>query len=274
MTIDLRSSRALCVATLATLALLVASARLAAQVTAASAQGATVSPASRMATRAELESAAAEFDQLAASTAYSEPMRARARGQAVAIRRRLTEGDFRVGDLIVLRIEGQLTVNDTMTVLDGLRVSVPQFRQVSLAGVLRSELELRLRTELTDVVRNATVTARPLMRLAVLGSVTRPGYLSVPSETTVDGLLMLAGGPLPTAAVNEMNLTRADTVLLKASTTRSAVTQGLTIGQLELTDGDALLVPLKERWDRAAVLQIVGLAVTLLTTFTLLQQLP
>ena len=192
----------------------------------------------------------------------------------MAIRRRLTEGDFRVGDLIVLRIEGQLTVNDTMTVLDGLRVSVPQFRQVALAGVLRSELELRLRTELTDVVRNATVTARPLMRLAVLGSVTRPGYLSVPSETTVDGLLMLAGGPLPTAAVNEMNLTRADTVLLKASTTRSAVTQGLTIGQLELTDGDALLVPLKERWDRAAVLQIVGLAVTLLSTFTLLQQLP
>ena len=174
----------------------------------------------------------------------------------------------------MLQIEGQLTVNDTMTVLDGLRVPVPQFRQVSLAGVLRSELELRLRTELAEVVpRNLTVTARPLMRLAVLGSVTRPGYLSVPSETTVDALLMLAGGPLPTAAITEMNISRADTVLLKAAATRSALTQGLTLGQLDLTDGDALFVPLKERWDRAAVLQMVGLAVTLLTTFTLLQQL-
>ena len=263
MTIDFRFRPAFRVAILA---FLLSSSAL-------TAQSATVSPSSRMATRAELESAAAEFDQLAASTAYSEPIRGRARGQAVAIRRRLTDGDFRVGDRIVLRIEGQLDVDDTMTVLDGLRVPVPRFRQVSLAGVLRSELELRLRTELTDVVRNATVTARPLMRLAVLGSVTRPGYLSVPSETTVDALLMLAGGPLPVAAVNEMNITRADTVLFKAAATRSALTQGLTVGQLDLTDGDALFVPLKERWDRAAVLQMVGLAVTLLTTFALLQQL-
>ena len=265
MTIDHRFCRTLRLATIATM--LLASAR-------AGAQSATVSPTSRMATRAELESAAAEFDQLAASTAYSEPIRGRARGQAVAIRSRLTEGDFRVGEQIVLRIEGQLTVNDTVTVLDGLRVLVPQFRQVSLAGVLRSELELRLRTELAEVVpRNLTVTARPLMRLAVLGSVTRPGYLSVPSETTVDALLTLAGGPLSTAALDEMNLTRADTVLLKAAATRSAITQGLTVGQLDLTDGDALIVPLRERWDRAAVLQIVGLVVTLVSTFTLLQQL-
>ena len=35
-----------------------------------------------------------------------------------------------------------------------------------------------------------------------------------------DALLMLAGGPLPTAALNEMNFTRADTVLFKAAATR------------------------------------------------------
>ena len=264
MTIDFRFRRPL---RIATLALVLASGS-------AGAQGATLSSSSRMATRAELESAAAEFDQLAASTAYGEQTRGRARGQAVAIRRRLTDGDFRVGDRIVLRVEGELAVNDTITVLDGLKVPVPRFRQVTLTGVLRSELELRLRTELAEVVvRNLTVTARPLMRLAVHGSVTRPGYLSVPPETTVDALLMLAGGPLATAAMNEMTLTRADTVLLGAAATRSALTQGLTVGQLDLTDGDALFVPLRERWDRAAVLQIVGLAITILTFVALQQQL-
>lgn len=228
---------------------------------------------SRTASRAELESAAAAFDQLAASTAYGERTRARARDQAAAIRGRLTDGDFRVGDQIVLVIEGQLAVNDTITVLEGARLPVPGFRQVSLAGVLRSELETRVRTELTDVVRNATVTARPLMRLAVLGSVSRPGYLNVPSETTVDALLMLAGGPLPTAAVNEMSLTRSDTVLISAAATSTALTRGLTVGQLDLTDGDVLFVPLSERWDRAAVLQVVGVVITLLTFFTLQQQI-
>ncbi len=232
----------------------------------ASAQDAAARPATRSASRADLESAAAELDQLAASTAYSERLRARARTDATKIRVRLTEGDFKAGDRIMLVIEGQLAVNDTLTVLDGARLQVPGFRAVSIAGVLRSELEAKLRTELTDVVRNATVSARPLIRLAVFGAVAQPGYVSVPPETTLDDLLMSAGGPTTTAEIENLRLVRSDTVLVGSSAIRAAVAQGRTVGAFDLTDGDALFVPEKGLpWDRNAVLQVVTFAVSMFT---------
>ena len=232
------------------------------------AQDGAARPATRSASRADLESAAAELDQLAASTAYGERLRARARTDASKIRVRLTEGDFKVGDLIMLVIEGQLAVNDTLTVLDGARLQVPGFRAVSIAGVLRSELEAKLRTELTDVVRNATVSARPLVRLAVFGAVGAPGYVSVPPETTVDGLMMIAGGPTATAEVDKLRLVRSDTVLVGPEAFRAAVAEGLTVGALDLTDGDALIVP--ERglpWDRNSILQMVAFTLSIVTIF-------
>ena len=197
----------------------------------------------RLATRAQLEAGSLEFDRLAASTAYGENTRARARAQSTEMRRRLTEGDFRVGDRIVLRIEGQLMLDDTVTVGEGTRITVRGFRQVELAGVLRSELETKLRTDLSENVRNATVSARPLMRVAVFGSVGNPGYHSVPEETTLDQLIMRAGGPVAGAAIEKMTLQRADTVLLKSDEVTGAVAQGRTLGALGVLDGDALVIP-------------------------------
>lgn len=237
---------------------------------AAPAGGQSVSPgfASRMASRAELETAAASFDQLAASTAYSERTRTRARDQAAVIRGRLTDGDFRAGDRIMLVIEGGVPVDDTLTVLDGARLPIPGFRAISLSGVLRSELESKLRTELTDVVRNATVSARPLIRLAVFGAVARPGYLSVPSETTLDDLLMMAGGPTSTAKIDELTLSRSDTLLTGSAEIRAAVAAGRTVAALDLTDGDALVVPeAGAPWDRNAVMQMSGFVLSLVTIF-------
>lgn len=233
---------------------------------AAAAQDAVRRPVLRAATRADLESAAAELDQLAASTAYGERLRASARTRASALRVRLTDGDFRPGDKILVVIEGQLAVSDTLAVLEGLRLPVPGFRAVSLAGVLRSELEAKLRTELTDVVRNATVTARPLIRLAVFGAVAQPGYLSVPAETTLDELLMLAGGPNADAGADRMKLTRADTILAGSPAIRAALSEGRTVGALDLTDGDVLQVPLNgPPWDRNAVIQFTGFLLSIVT---------
>lgn len=225
--------------------------------------------ATRASTRAELETAAAELDRLAASSAYGPEMIAVARSRATGIRRRLTDGDFRMGDRIALRIDGQMTVNDTLTVLAGPRLVVPGFRQISLQGVLRAELEGYIRAEIVDVVRDAVVRAQPLTRLAVLGAVLRPGYLSVPGETTIDDLLMQAGGPLGDAEVSRMILTRFDTVIVKAPGVGAAVAQRQTVGELDLADGDALFVPRRNPpWDRGAVLQVVGLFLTpILTIF-------
>lgn len=230
-----------------------------------------VTSTSRLATRTQLDASATQFDQYASSSAYSAGTRARARAEAAAIRRRLSEGDFRIGDLIELRIDAVPGVNDTVTVLEGRRINVRGYRQVSLAGVLRSELESKLQLDLADYIRNTTVSARPMVRVAVFGTVARPGYISVPVEVSLDQVLMLAGGPAATAAVEKTRLMRTDEVILNADEFLAAVASGKTLADLGVLDGDALVVPPGELpWDRNATLQIVSLFLTpLLTIFVL-----
>ena len=197
----------------------------------------------RNASRAQIDSMAGYLDRLAASTAYGAALRERARSEAVAMRRRLTEGDFKPGDRVILHIEGAIALDDTATVLEGRRLPVEGFRQVSLEGVLRSELEARLRNDVTDFSRNAVVTVRPLMRVAVFGSVARQGYLLAPSETTIDDLLTMAGGPVADANVRDMLVQRGDTTIVTSEQVRLYVAGGGTIGTIGFEDGDALFVP-------------------------------
>ena len=168
----------------------------------------------------------------------------RARTEAAAVRRRLTEGDFHVGDRLIVNVEGPVVLDDTVTVLEGVRITIRGIRDVALSGVLRSELTAKLRSDIIEISRNTTrVSARPLLRLAVFGSVTNPGYLSLPPETTVDQLINAAGGPSGTADMGRVTLERADTVLLTNDAVRTAIAQGRTIEALGLADGDALVVP-------------------------------
>jgi protein involved in polysaccharide export with SLBB domain len=227
----------------------------------------TVAPGARMASRAELEAAAAHLDRLAASPAYSRSTRDRARDGAAHARRRLAEGDFRPGDRILVRVEGQRQLDDTVTVLEAGRISLRGIRDVTLSGVLRSELEPLVRREVTALILDARVSARPLMRVAVLGAVGRPGYLAVTSESTLDQLLTLSGGPSPNAGVDRATVMRADTLLLGAKEVVRAFAAGSTIEDLALADGDVLSVPSQSPpWDRTATLSIVTLFLAPLIT--------
>lgn len=226
----------------------------------------------RMASRADLEIQLSTFDRLVASTAYGERTRAKARREAESIRRRLSEGDFRVGDRVLLRVDGGVSVDDTVTVMDGVRITVRGIRQIELAGVLRSEILTKVATEVTEVVKNATVSVRPLTRVAVFGAVEEPGYLSVPFETTLDQLLSLAGGPTANAAPDRMRLMRADTVLLGGREVTAAIAQGRTLEALDLREGDVLDVTRGSApWDRSNTLQIVLVILSPLVTLLLLR---
>ncbi|MCC7001355.1 MAG: SLBB domain-containing protein [Gemmatimonadaceae bacterium] len=231
-----------------------------------------VSSSSRMATRTQLDAAAAQFEQFAASSAYSERTRARARVEATTIRRRISDGDFRVGDRIAVRIDGSPGLTDTVTVLDGRLITLAGYRQVSLAGVLHAELEAKLRLDLADYIVNTTVTARPLLRVAVFGNVGRPGYLSVPGETSIDQLVSLAGGPTSTADMQKLKVVRGEEVMLEPAEVLEAVAEGQTLDGLGFVDGDALVVPLgSPPLDRNGRLQIVGLFLTPLITIFLVR---
>jgi hypothetical protein len=215
----------------------------------------------RLASRAELVALAQTLERAAESPAYGARLRASARLDLGRVRRRLGAGDFTVGERIFVRVEGgERPFADTVSIRDSLIVDLPNIRRFSVTGVLRSELEAHLTNEVRAVIRNARVTSQPLMRVAVLGAVTTPGFRAVPSETLVDHLLFLGGSPTATATLDKMRFMRGDTVLLTGPAVMAAIAQGRTLASLDLADGDALVVPSgSPPWDRSSALQIVSL---------------
>lgn len=207
-----------------------------------------------MASRAELERRISVLEQVTASSAYSERMRASANREIAEIRSRLTDGDFRIGDRVYVEVEGVeplatqgpsgmvASPGDTATVLDGARINIRMVGEVSLAGVLRSELQGRVSAAVSEVILNARATARPLVRIAVFGAVARPGFYIVPLETRIDDLVMLAGGPSAEAAAQKISITRGDTLVMDATDVGAAIAAGTVVGALRLREGDQIVV--------------------------------
>ena len=193
--------------------------------------------------RSELEAALASYEQAASASGYSGEMRARARREADLIRARLQDGDFQVGDRIILRIEGEDQIPDTVVVEPQQVISLPQIGNISLAGVLRSELQDHITTELSRYIRDPRVTADALIRLGILGAVSRPGFFVLPSALLMEDALMIAGGPSQNAELDKVRVERGDDTVWEDDDLQEAMLAGRTLDQLSLRAGDRIIVP-------------------------------
>ena len=194
--------------------------------------------------------------------------------EAAAIRARLAEGDFVVGDRIVVSLHLDTLVHDTLVVREGAMLRIPSLVDVPLRGVLRSELEPRVTQELSRVLRSPRVEAHGLVRMAVLGEVTRPGYYYVTADMLVSDAIMTAGGPTASAQPERSEVRRAGATLLDRDRVRAAIQTGTTLDALGLRAGDELVVG--RRRDRMGNLQVVtavlGIVGTAITAATLLSR--
>lgn len=216
------------------------------------------------ATRAELESLAVSAEE-AFPAQPAEVQRAR-RVEASRIRERLEQGDFLAGDRIILGVEGHEALTDTFTVRALGILSLPNLPDVSLDGVLRAELESHLASHIGRYLRNPSVSASSLIRLAVVGEVQRPGFYPVPSDVPLSDLVMSAGGPTQNADLGRMSIRRGTTELLSTSDLRIAVANGLTIDQLNLRSGDEVAVRARSRTNWSLVLAGVTALMGIVTT--------
>src|SRR2546425_10492231 len=140
------------------------------------------------ATRQALEARAVRLEQA------GQP--ADAAREAAAIRTRLARGDFRVGDRILLIVEGEKELSDTFTVGLGGQLTLPLIGNLPLEGVLRAELQDHLIHRLPPNLRDPEVRTRAFVRLSVQGAVTHPGYYGVPADALLSDALMAAGGTM------------------------------------------------------------------------------
>jgi len=185
--------------------------------------------------------------------------------QSAAIRQRLRDGDFQVGDRIVVTVVANETRTDTLVVRTGRIIELPGKVTIPLTGVLRSELQDLVETEVLKFVKAQQVVATPLTRLGILGEVTRPGYFAFASDIPLADAIMGAGGLSATADVERSVVRRGNQEYRSAKDTRAAISKGLTLDQFGLTAGDELIVGRRREILSPSVLTLVGVLTTLAT---------
>ena len=176
---------------------------------------------------------------------------------AAMIRSRLANGDFEVGDQIFLRVRGDSALTDTITVLEGQQLPIPQLGAVPLRGVLRAELHDTVTAYLSRYLRDPQVEVRPLLRVVVEGQVNKPGFIAAAPEQPLADVINAAGGFTQQAKVTDIRLQRGETVVMRGRQLQDALGQGFSLDRLSMRPGDRVYVP--QRADSERTLRIVGL---------------
>ena len=171
---------------------------------------------------------------------------------------------FQVGDRILLHVERDSALSDTFTVVAGPALRLPNIGEVSLAGVRRGDIEAHLTRELGRYINDPVVQARALIRVSVVGEVTRPGYYAVPIDLVLTDALMLAGGATKDARVDRLHIQRGNSSLWSGDALQSAIARGATLDDLGMRAGDRIQVP--GHRDPESKWRIVGIIATSLAT--------
>ncbi len=160
--------------------------------------------------------------------------------ELMEIERRLRDGDLSIGDQVMLQVAGVPSLNGTFTVTHGPSLVLPDIPSISVAGVLRSELEGYFTERLSVYVRNPEVRATSLMRVAMFGAIGRPGFYHFPPNSTLSDAIMSAGGPGGNADMSKVVILRADQEIHGNKEVAQALAAGTTLDRMNLHGGDTV----------------------------------
>jgi hypothetical protein len=167
--------------------------------------------------------------------------------EAFVLRSRLSEGDFSVGDAVIIQYEGPVfgpsaLRRDSLIVQAGktLVLGAPM-GDLGLTGVLRFELEDSVRARLNKYYKEQSVRVTPLIRLSISGGARNTGFYQFRTDALLSDVTMRAGGATAPGTVEEITIKRGDKVIWGASDVQTALTGGMTISGLDLQAGDDIV---------------------------------
>jgi protein involved in polysaccharide export with SLBB domain len=223
------------------------------------------------ATRAEIATMAATCARQATDPARPASERAQSSSEEHNLRERLTVGDFRPGDRIIVYMTGTSRDVDTLTVNPARALAVPDGGVLSLDGVLNAELDERLTAQLARYFRSAVVRTQPLTRLAVLGEVRTPGFVDVPSQALLSDVITAAGGPTPAGRLDRVTVRRGGRALVSSAAFARGLAAGASIDGLGIRAGDEVVVGMKPSFNWTQLLQTTAILVGSAATFIAIQ---
>lgn len=222
-------------------------------------------------TRAEIAVRVAELEQSIADGSVKGSSKDLAVRDLELLRNRLAQGDFHVGDQLIVTVSRETVTVDTATVRDQLLVSFAGLKEVSVAGLLRSEVTPRFQAHVDRYRKEFSVRVNALTRLQISGAVVRPGFYSISPDRPATELIMLAGGPTPISKLDDVTIRRDRKLIVKASQWREAARNGTTIAQLGLQPGDQIEIAAKRSVSTGQLIQLGFIAIS--ASFAILQLL-
>ena len=217
------------------------------------------------ATRQELTTLLDRLVQRASDASVTAADRTRATHDAEEIRRRLANGDFRLGDRVVLTVIADSVRRQEMMVREGPALDFGALQQLELKGILRSELEAAVLRHLSRFYRTPEVRVQFLTRLSITGAVTKPGTYSIPPDVLIADVLSGDGAPTAMAKVPEIAVYRDGREFINKKRFREAMSDGHTVERLGLEPGDEIRVPLRSQRNLAQTVTIGMFSVSILT---------
>jgi protein involved in polysaccharide export with SLBB domain len=189
-----------------------------------------------------------------------------------AIRARLERGDFQAGDRIRLQVDSEPQLSDTFPVGPNQELVLPVVGVISLHGVLRSELQAAMTRELGRFLRDPIVRATPLIRIAVVGEVTKPGYYLLPPTAVVSDVITAGGGPTQNARMEKLVVERSGKRLLEGQPLQDLIAQGRTLDDAGIRPGDKFVVPAINNGNTFYTVRTISIILSIpLTIFALIQ---
>ena len=226
----------------------------------------TAGPSMLMATRSELQDFVTRMEAANPAAESDSAL------QLLIARERLATGDFKLDDRVILYVDGEATLSDTFAVDAARQLTLPGVGPVSLQGVLRSELDDRMRQEISRIVRQPVVRTRALVRIGVIGAVRQPGFHWVPADGQVVDPITAAGGYTPTAKQADQRIERNGQAILAGEALDRAFQMGQTLDQAGLQSGDQYVIPEAGKSSTYEIVRTIAVLLTIpITIYTLTQ---
>jgi len=199
-------------------------------------------------TRAELTATLDSIDRILKGGGYSAAFRDSKRVEADAIRQRLVDGDLQTGDPVQVTVLGDDALSKVYAVSPTRTLILAGSIEIPIKGVLRSELEGHVTTELKKYLREPNVRVTTSMRIQLSGAVSKVGFFSVPASMPLTEVLMnpsAGGGVSNNSQFEKSTIVRGDKVIVDAKAFKPALSTAKTLDELNLQAGDEIKVATK-----------------------------
>jgi protein involved in polysaccharide export with SLBB domain len=150
------------------------------------------------------------------------------------------------GDELQIKIWGQVEANLRVYVDRSGQIYIPQVGEVTVAGIHYGDLEQHLKSEISKIFKNFTVTANighlRSIQVVVVGDARYPGTYTISSLSTLVNAIFASGGPLPQGSLRHIQV-RRDGATITDFDFYDLLIKGDKSKDVRLQPGDVLYIP-------------------------------